>query len=76
MSITADVSLVLYWNVHHAEYGSVRVDQRDVDRKLAVAVNEFLGAIERVDQPVTLPLATLSEARQAFFLGNDRNVGR
>ena len=33
----------------------VVTDQRDVDRELAVAVDEFLGAVERIDQPEIVP---------------------
>ena len=38
--------------VHHAEHRHAVLDQGDVDGELAVALDEFAGAVERVDQPV------------------------
>jgi len=52
----------------------MRVDQRDIDCEFAVAVDELLGAIQGVDQPVTLPLPALLERRQSLFFGDDRYV--
>jgi hypothetical protein len=48
-AFTADVGLFLHRHVHDAQYGPVVIYQRDVDGKFAVAVDEFLGAIERID---------------------------
>ena len=42
-------------HVDHAEHRPMVVDQRDVDRELAVAIDEFLGAVQRIDQPVAVP---------------------
>jgi len=39
------------WREHDAEHGVTGVDQGDVDGELTVAVDEFFGAIEWIDEP-------------------------
>jgi hypothetical protein len=51
-------------------------DQRNVHRKLAVAFDEFLGSVERIYQPVVLPLASLIEADLPRFLRQYRQAFR
>ena len=50
------------------------VDQGDVDGKFPVAIDELPGTVERVDEPVALPLAANGKVGQALFLGNDGDV--
>jgi hypothetical protein len=38
------------------------LDQRDVHGELAVSIDEFLGAIKRIYQPVFRPLSAFLEA--------------
>ena len=75
MAFTADIRLLQHRDVHHPEYRPVSIDQRDVDREFAVTVDELLGAIEWIDQPVALPVLPLFESRQPVFLRDDRQVG-
>jgi len=76
MALAASVGPVLNRNVHDTKYGSVRFNERDVDCELTVAIDEFLGTVERVNQPVSLPLAALFKRRQTLFLGDNRDVRR
>src|SRR5690606_1430180 len=41
--------------LHDAEHRTRRVDERDVDRELAVALDELARTVERIDQPVARP---------------------
>ena len=50
----------------------VVLNQRDVDGKFAVAFDEFLGAIQWVDNPVTLPLTAHVKRRQLGLLAEYR----
>ena len=52
MAFAAHVGFALHRHVHDAENGPMRVDQSDIDREFAVAIDELLGAVKRVDQPV------------------------
>ncbi|KAG1083663.1 hypothetical protein G6F40_014699 [Rhizopus arrhizus] len=59
---------------YHAEGGRALVDQGDVDAELAVALDELAGAVQRVDQPVRAPVATLLPWHLRRFLGQDRKL--
>src|SRR6185437_12903084 len=48
--------------------------QRDVDGELAVALHEFAGAIQWIDQPVALPRATRVPVDVLRFLGQHGDV--
>ena len=58
--------------MHDAEHWRMVVDERDVDRELAIATHELLGAVERVDQPVGIPAAAFDIRHGCRFLGHDR----
>ena len=60
----------------HAQYRAVLADQGDIHGKFTVALDELLGAIQRVDQPELVPAAALLEGYRGRFLGPDRNIGR
>ena len=60
----------------HTEHRFAGFDQRDVDGELAVPADEFLRAVERIDQPITLPTPPLFEGRRFGFLGDHRYVRR
>lgn len=49
--------------------------QRDIDGELAVALDKFLGAIQRIDYPVTLPPGTLAKRRNSPLLRQNRGPG-
>src|SRR6185437_7694055 len=60
---------------HNAQHGPVVLDQRDVDRELAVALDELAGTVERIDQPVPRPRFALLPRRLLGFFGNERQYG-
>ena len=60
----------------HAHHRLMTLDQRDVDRKLTVALDKFLGAVERVDQPVFVPAGAFFERHLSGFLGQYRHLRR
>ena len=45
----ADKHLIAHRNAHHTQHRATVVDQRDVHGELTVAIDELLGAIERID---------------------------
>ena len=47
------------------------INQRDIDGELAVALHEFLGAVQRINQPVAPPARALSKGHGRRFLGQD-----
>ena len=59
-----------------AERRHAPVDQRDVDRELAVAGDELAGAVERVDEPEAAPVDGRDLAARGPFLGDDGDVRR
>jgi len=72
----AEIGHATYRHVHYAEDRLVIANQRDIDRKLAITLDEFLGAVERVDEPERVPGA----ARRIVdlggrLLGHDRQLG-
>lgn len=54
------------------------LDEGDIDREFAVALEKFLGAVEWVDQPEALPAFDLRQmlACGGGFFGDDGQVGR
>ncbi len=63
-------------DMHDAEHRHTRLDQGDVDRELAVALDELLGAVERIDQPEPSPDHFRRQAGDGFLFRDDWNVGR
>ena len=59
-----------------AEAGDAVLDQRDVDGELAVALDEFAGAVERIHQPEGPPPAAPGNVDGSGFLRQHRDVGR
>ena len=58
----------------HAEQWPPTLDERDIDGELAIAAEEFLGPVERVDQPEALlgkALARWQAAERGSLLGDD-----
>jgi hypothetical protein len=62
--------------VNHAQDRRAVLDQGDVDGELAVALDELLGAVQRIDQPVAPPGAAGGIGDVAAFLGQAGDVGR
>ncbi len=62
-------------HVNYAEDRLVVLDERDVDRELAIAIDELLGAVEGIDEPVRIPAAALLETRESRFLRQDGQIG-
>ena len=61
--------------VNYAEYAPVAGNQRDIDGEFTVALDEFPGAVERVDQPVGVPQLALLERQCRRLLRQHRDVG-
>ena len=62
--------------MHHAEHGHAVVYQRDVDGELAIALDELLGAVQRIHQPVGLPAGALLERQALRLLGQHGYIRR
>ena len=58
---------------HDAEHGSPGIDERDVHRELAVALEELLRAVERIDEPIARPRAALRDVLRRGFLRQHRH---
>src|SRR5690606_32918408 len=54
----------------------VAVDERDVDGKFAVALDELLRAVQRIDEPVTSPLRALGKGDAHRLLRQHWDVRR
>ena len=76
MAFAADVSLLLHGYMDNAEDRAPSLYQRNIDREFAISIDELPGAVEWIDQPVTLPQAAFVKGREAGFLGDYGNVGR
>ncbi len=72
----AAIGLVERRQMHDAEHRHAAFDQRDVDGELAVARDELLGAVERIDQPEALRRLGGQALGLRLLLGDHRNVGR
>src|SRR5690606_11624829 len=57
---TAVVKYVVHRHVNNTQYRPTLVDQRDVHGEIPVALDEFAGTVERVDQPVAGPGLTFA----------------
>jgi hypothetical protein len=55
LAALGDKQLTCHRRQHHAKHALMVVDKRNVDREFAVALDEFAGAIEWIDQPVARP---------------------
>ena len=60
---------------HHTQHCPVVLHQRDIDREFAVLLDEFSRSIQRVHQPVSIPLPPLRPGRGRGFFGQDRQHG-
>ena len=45
--------------MHHTSASNAVVNQGDIDSEFAVSTDELFRAVERVDQPISLPAASL-----------------
>ena len=62
-------------DLHHAEHRFVVIDQSDIDGKLADPLDEFLGTVQRINQPKPAPDGAFVEGHIGRLLGKDRNLG-
>ena len=60
---------------HHAEFRAARIDERDVDREFAVALDEFLRAVERIDKPEQR-IEGRNAAERRLLFGDHGDLGR
>ena len=67
-----DVQHLLRRHTNAAQRRSTVFHQRNVDGELAIARDELLRTVERIDQPITRPLLALRVVSEPGFLGNDR----
>ena len=62
------VEKMLNGNIDDAGRRTVIFDQGDIDGKFTIAFDEFLGAVQGIDQPETIPRLSLNERNiLAFF---------
>ena len=62
--------------MHHTQYRGIPFHQGNVHGELAVALDELLGAIQRVHQPETGPVLALGIGNTAGFFREHRNLRR
>ena len=67
----ADEDLVQDRCADHSKAGPAALDQGDVDGELAIAIDELLGAVQRIHQPIAPPTPPLGVGRLCGFLGKD-----
>ena len=60
--------------VDHADLRNAVADQRDVDGEIGVAVDELLGAVERVDQEERIAEIGRHDAFRRLFLGDAGDI--
>ncbi len=53
--------------IDHAQHRFALLNQRDIDREFAIALDELFGAVERIDQPVALPVLAHFPGGRIFF---------
>ena len=61
--------------VHHTRDRYSIDDQRDVHGELARTLDEFLGSVERIDQPIATGRRARGVRRDAILLRDDRRRG-
>ncbi len=59
---------------HHTQYRRLVFDQGDIDRKLTVAFDELLGAIQGIDQPEALPIGAIFVGRFCRLFGQHWHI--
>ena len=68
----AEIKLPAHRHIDHASVRNTLLDQRDIDRELAIPLDKFLCAIQRIDQPKRLPLLSLLLGNVSPLLTQDR----
>ena len=71
-----DIHLPEIGHIDHRSDADVVLHQGDIDRELVVALDELHRPVQRVHQPVKLPVAALLVAHLAPLLRKDRNARR
>ena len=71
-----DVDLLEIGHVDHRPHADIVLHERDVDRKFVVALDELHRAVQRIDQPVELPVAALVVEHLAPLLAQDGDARR
>lgn len=74
-ALAAHVGLALNRDMHDAEYRSMVFDERNIDCEFAVAIDELLGPVQWIDEPVALPLTAYVEVRKAGLFRDNRDIG-
>ena len=62
-------------HVDEAQDGCAGLDEGDVDGKIAVALDEFLGAVQRIDEPEAVKIFALGVGDLLVLLGDDGVTG-
>ena len=62
--------------MYHTSASNAVVNQGDVDSEFAVSADELFRAVERVDQPISLPAAFVEADRFTLFRQNWQLSGR
>ncbi len=68
----AHVNFVLHRHTNNAKDRLMAIDQGNVHGEFAVAIDEFLCAIQWIHKPVARPLRPLSKRRRRRFFRNNR----
>ena len=71
-AVGGEIKLFADGHVDDAQDGDALVNQGDVDGKLAIAFDELLRPVQRVDQPKGLPFRAFLEGDLLPFLAQDR----
>ena len=61
--------------INHPEHRLAVLHQRNIDRELAIAFDELPRAVQRIDQPEPLPVASRLEALWRRLLGQHLDFG-
>ena len=69
-----NVHLFEIGNINNRPHADVILHQGDVDRKFVVAFDKFDRAVQRIDQPVKLPVAALFVAHLPTLFRKDRDT--
>ena len=73
-TLAAQVGHCRYRHMHHAQHRGLAFHQRDVDGELTIALDKFLGAIQRVHQPEARPVLAIRIGNAAGFFGKHRDI--
>ncbi len=66
-AVGGGIQYIQHRRVDHAHHRFAVLNQGDIHRELAVALDKLFGAIQRINQPVTLPVLAFFPTRRILF---------